>query len=120
MEGGDFLEWRRREYNKLADNVCNLVMDQRQTFSYRNRDLMEAIRPGNGNVLVFSDGGSRPGSSIAAAGWIAYVLGGVWGCEDDSVHLLASEGILIGTAVSAFQAELTAAESALDFIRSLS
>ena len=80
---------------------------------------MEAIRPGNGNVLVFSDGGSRPSGSIAAAGWIAYVLGGVWGSEDNSVHLLASEGILIETAVSAFQAELTAAESALNFIRSL-
>ena len=41
------------------------------------------------------------------------------GDEDNTVHLLASEGILIHSAVSAFQAELTAAESALDFIRSL-
>ena len=119
IEGGDFLEWRPRRYNQLADNVCNLVMDHRQTYSYRNSELMEAIRPGNGNILVFSDGGVRPDSSIASAGWIAYVLGGIWGEEDNTVHLLASEGILIHSAVSAFQAEITAAESALDFIRSL-
>ena len=119
MEGGDFLEWRPRRFNRLADNVANRVMDHRQSYSYRNSKLSDAIRPGNGNILVLSDGGSRPCSSVAAGGWIAYVLGGHWGEEDNTAHLLASEGILIHSAVSAFQAEITAAESAFEFMRSL-
>ena len=95
-------------------------MDHRRGFSYRNDRLLEAIRSGNANVLVFSDGGSRPGHSVASGGWVAFVLGGHWAEQDNSAHLLASEGIMIDSAVSAFQAEIAAAASALDFIRSLS
>ena len=120
MEGGDFLEWRPREFNRIADNIANLVMDHKRGFSYRNDRLLEAIRPGNANILVFSDGGSRPSEAVASGGWVAFVLGGHWGEQEDVAHLLASEGILIKTAVSAFQAEITAAASALEFIRSLS
>ena len=119
MEGGDFLEWRPREFNRIADNIANLVMDHKRGFSYRNDRLLEAIRPGNANILVFSDGGSRPNEAVASGGWVAFVLGGHWAEQDDVAHLLATEGIMIETAVSAFQAEITAAASALEFIRSL-
>ena len=48
------------------------------------------------------------------------MLGGHWGEQDNVAHLLATEGIMIESAVSAFQAEVTAAASAMEFIRSLS
>ena len=116
---GDFIEWRLRKHNKIADHVANLTMDHRKSFSWRNTDLLETIRPGNCNILIFSDGGARHVDSIAPGGWVAYVLGGHWGEENEAVHLLASEGVFINQWVSAFHAELTAAESALNFVRSL-
>ena len=116
---GDFIEWRLRKHNKIADHVANLTMDNRKSFSWRNEILLEAIRPGNCNILIFSDGGTRPADSVASGGWVAFVLGGHWGEGDDAVHLLATGGVFINQRVSAFQAEITAAESALDFVRSL-
>ena len=90
-----------------------------KSFSYRNKELLHAIRPGNANILVFSDGGAWDSDAIASGGWIAFVLGGHWGEDKDEVHFLAAEGIFINSRISAFQAELTAAESALEFISAL-
>ena len=50
-DSGDFIEWRLRKFNKIADHVANLTMDNRKSFSWRNTDLLEAIRPGNCNIL---------------------------------------------------------------------
>ena len=116
----DFLECRRREHNKIADHIANESMKFRKGFSYRNQELLHAIRPGNANILVFSDGGSWETKAIASAAWVAFVLGGHWDENKNEVHFLAAEGIFINSRISAFQAELTAAESALEFICALS
>ena len=71
----NFLEWRRRKYNKIADHIANESMKHRKSFSYRNYELLHAIRPGNANILVFSDGGSWETEAIASSGWVAFVLG---------------------------------------------
>jgi len=115
----NFLEWRRRKYNKIADHIANESMKHRKSFSYRNKELLHAIKPGNANILVYSDGGAWETEAIASSGWIAFVLGGHWGDDKNEVRFLAAEGIFIDSRVSAFQAELTAAESALEFISSL-
>ena len=116
----DFLEWRRREHNKIVDHIANESMKFRKSFSYRNKELLQAIRPGNANILVFSDGGSWETDAIASGGWVAFVLGGHWGENKNEAHFLAAEGIFIDSRISAFQAELTAAESAIEFICTLS
>ena len=116
----NFLEWRRRRYNKIADHIANESMKHRKSFSYRNKELLHAIKPGNANILVFSDGGAWETDAIASSGWVAFVLGGHWGDDKNEAHFLAAEGIFINSRISAFQAELTAAESALEFISSLS
>ena len=94
-------------------------MKHRKSFSYRNDELIAAIKPGNANILLFSDGGSWEDDAIASAAWVAYVLGGHWGEGDSDVHLLATEGIFINIRTTAFVAEMTAAESALSFAHTL-
>ena len=67
---------------------------------------MHAVKPGKANILLFSDGGSWESNAIASASWVAFVLAGHWGEEENDVHLLAAEGIFINNRISAFQAEL--------------
>ena len=120
-EHGNFLEWRYREHNKVADWIANQTMKTKKSFSYRNDRLKAAFNGGgNANVLIFSDGGSWLEDSIAASAWVAFILGGPWGDKADDVHLLAAEGKFINARVSAFQAELTAADSALAYLHELS
>ena len=119
MDHDNFLEWRRREHNKIADHIANESMKFRKSFSYRNQEFLHAIRLGNANTLVFSDGGSWETEAIASAAWVAFVLGGHWGENKNEAHFLAAEGIFINSRISAFQAELTAAASALEFICAL-
>ena len=87
--------------------------------SYRNENLIETIRPGNANILLFSDGGFWEDEGLASAAWVAYVLGGHWGDDDGVVHLLATEGVFIESNATSFLAEMMAAESALSFMHSL-
>ena len=115
----NFMEWRRREFNKVADHVANETIKHRKSFSYCNKDLREAIRPGNANILVFSDGGAWAEARVGASAWVAYVLGGHWGSGDRDVHLLAAEGLYLDFPVTAFHTELIAAESALSFVSKL-
>ena len=97
-----------------------MTMKCRKFFSYRNDELIAAIKPGNANILLFSDGGSWEDDAIASAAWVAFVLGGHWGEGNQDVHLLAAEGIFINSSTTAFVAEMTAAESALSFLHEIS
>ena len=116
----NFLEWRYRRFNKQADHIANMTMLNRKSFSYRDTRLIEAIKPGNANILIFSDGGFWEHDGIGSAAWLAYVLGGRWGDQDTDVHLIASEGIFLESNVTSFKAEMIAAESAVIFLNSLS
>ena len=94
-------------------------MLHRKSFSYGDNRIIEAIRLGNANILVFSDGGFWEREGIGSESWIAYALGGLWGDRDDDVHLIASEGIFLDSNVTSFKAEMVAAESAISFLHTL-
>ena len=116
-DSGEFIEWRKREHNKIADCIANFTLKSKHSFSHRNEELLAAIRRGNANILTFSDGGYWAEDNLAVGAWVSYVLSGHWG--DSGVHLLAAEGIFIDTPANAFLAEMIAAESALSFMHSL-
>ena len=106
-----------REFNKVADHWAGETQKGRNSFSHRNEQLMAALARGApANILVFSDGGSWLEESIASSAWAAFVMGSGWGDANTDAHLLAVEGIFINHRISAFQAELTAADSALTFL----
>ena len=48
---------------------------------------------GNANKLIFSEGVFWEQNGIGGGAWIAYVLGGRWGDQDEDVRLIASDGI---------------------------
>ena len=112
----NFLEWRRRRFTKTADHIAGEAMKHRKSFSHRNQALIDAIKFGNANILMFSDGGACPEREIGAAGWVAHVLVGHCGSDTQDVHLLAAEGIFLNRPTTAFLAEMTAADSAIKFV----
>ena len=71
----DFVSWRRRDLNKLADFLCNQAMDEGKTSNWRDEELMQTVQEGRKAVqmLCFSDGGLRGGAGVAASAWIAFV-----------------------------------------------
>ena len=61
-----------------------------RSFAFIGYRLVEASGPGSANILIFSDGGFWEYEDIGSAGWLAFVLRGHWGDQDDDVHLIAS------------------------------
>ena len=78
-DSGKFIEWRKREHNKVADCIANLTLKSKHSFAHRNEELLVAIQPGNANFLTFSDGVYWAEDNLAAGAWVSYVLGGHWG-----------------------------------------
>ena len=75
------IEWRPREYNKVADYLCNAAMDQKQSSEFADREkIEEAHVRRHQNFQLQSDGGLRQGR-CGAIGWTLYSVancGGEW------------------------------------------
>ena len=103
--------WRRREQNKLADFLCNTIMDSRESW------LQEVPDSGwqSQNVVIFSDGGVRS-VTVAAAAWS---MGYIRQIESGDFHftLIAARGIFINFPVSSFLAEAMASADAAEYLR---
>ena len=112
----NLLEWRYRRFNKQADHIANMTMKHGKSFTCRDSRLIEAIGPGNANILIFSDGVFWEHEGIRSAAWFAYVLGGHWEDREEDVHLIASEGVFLKK--KRFKAEMIVADSALSFLHS--
>ena len=60
----DPVQWWKRDYNKVADGLADLTMDQRRTWTKR----FDTNMPMRGsNIIVQTDGGRRDGDCAAAA-----------------------------------------------------
>ena len=99
--------WTRRDNNKLADYLCNWTMDVKKT-SWRNERPKNPHCPGDSNVLVFSDGGTRPECSASA--WVL----GTTSCIDGNLQFtpMITAGIFFENPVKSFMAETVAFEQA--------
>ena len=64
-------------------------------------------------------GGFWEQDGISAGAWIAYVMGGLLGDQDEDVHLIASEGISLEYDETFSKAEMIVAESAVPFLQTL-
>ena len=101
-------DWRPREYNKTADLLCNIALDNacnlRQQFVPSIADLL-----GQGASLqIYSDGGLR-GSSGAAA-FAAFVVDVA---NASSLTLVLVDAIHLEAQDSAFAMEVIAADRAI-------
>eukprot|EP00973_Karenia_brevis_P085365 11846863-Karenia_brevis.AAC.1 len=93
--------WTKRENNKLADHICNVTMDSKQSWrKHRQVDL-----PAHARVIAFSDGGTR--LDCSAIGWaVGFVRAD--GCFVPAII----EGVFLESPVNSFLAEAMALENA--------
>ena len=104
-------DWRPGEFNKQADAACNWILDDRSDIA--DLDVHDiASRLLTGQVLqLFSDGGYGGASGAAAFVAVCSVL------RNDVWHatICGHRGIYMHVAVSSFEAELVAADAAIEF-----
>eukprot|EP00973_Karenia_brevis_P075899 10544498-Karenia_brevis.AAC.2 len=100
--------WTRRENNQLADYLCNYTMDSRRSSWRHERHVGDEDFSGIGNLLVFSDGGTRPDCSASA--WLVGHL--IKSKEGWRFKPRVAAGMYFEAPISSFMAEAIALENA--------
>ena len=103
-------DWRPREYNALADRVCNRVLDQQRDFVCIDwKQIVDRLNHGDA-LQIHSDGGYDGTNGAAAAVFLCFSLeAGEW-----IPRVMGFVGIFIEFARSSFAAELRAADIAIE------
>ena len=111
---GGFLppvDWRPREYNGPPDVVCNWILERRSAVEdISETEILDAVRQRD-NLQIHCDGGF-----VAGAGAAAFVIHRV-SRRTNTVSRLGHCGVFLQSAESAFHTELSAIESAVNFVR---
>ena len=68
--GEDFCEWRPRDYNKLADRLCNIALDTGINHEWICDQATE-MHYARANWTIYTDGGCR-NEGISSYGWVIY------------------------------------------------
>ena len=104
------VEWRPREYNSVADHLCNVTMDSGLCIDQSFPDCLRRALDRGSNLQIYSDGGFRSPNQ-AATGWALYECS----CEDGCVRfkLLAQGSAALKSCRSSFEAEVLALEAAV-------
>ena len=103
-EVADPIVWKQREYNKLADYLCNETMDMRKSCLQEDCECGWTCQ----NIVIFSDGGVRSESVAASARYMSFATS--LGTQNTEIHFIAARGIFIEYPVSSFVAETIALE----------
>ena len=109
----DFITWRKRDWNKLADHLVNVTMDHKSSWNWQDEAFIKALPRDFSQIrlLCFSDGGLRASTGAAASAWVAFIS-----C-DYGWRLLAKGGVHYSRnmCASSFIAEALALDSCLAF-----
>ena len=103
----DPVAWRGREWNRQSDFIVNQTMDSGIAQEWSDLKLISEVKACD--ILIFSDGGLRRPSMLAASGWVAYAR------TDTGFRKLAYAAKPLVGVTSAFAAEAIALEMALLF-----
>ena len=107
------VEWRPREYNSPPDVVCNWVLAKRADIvKLETSDAIEAVARG-GALQLFCDGGF-----VAGIGALSFVVH-VYGKGPGPCRQIGYIGKFIPQARSAFQAEITALQLAIEWMSAI-
>ena len=109
----DPVQWRRREYNKRADWLCNKALDTRSSFCYREESI-EDYRVEGVHWESFSDGACR-GDGFSAFSWITDA---VWTGERHRFTLAFGYTLVEGNH-SSFATELWGLDKAAETLQNL-
>ena len=106
-------EWRVRECNVAADLVCNVMLQAEEDVNTANIPTVAASIRNGAQLQLFSDGGFNAG--IGASGFVVVLHHWDEARERWCATLAGCRGIRLRQAHSAFQAEVVAAEMAINF-----
>ena len=114
VDVGNFIEWRPRRFNPVADHFCNVAMDARVTAEKRSLDHVQQAWRDGCNLQLYSDGGVRSDGS-AALGWAVYT---VTKCQTEWLWTLSawSSQYLQKPGLTPFECEAMALEDGLHFL----
>ena len=112
----NFVQWRRRAYNTLADAASNLALKHRNGHNtLDHRSVSEAVADSRCALQFFSDGGHVPGYGSAHA--FAVVL---WTYDGSSWHRrVAGTAATFYAGRSAFEAEVLGLDAAISWAAQL-
>ena len=108
-------DWRPREFNQQADAVCNWVLDDDEDIDELDLHQVASRLTRYKALQIFSGGGLDGSRGVAAF----VVVGSTWENCTWRIEIFGFRGILIRDAVSAFQAEIIAADAAIAFAKDL-
>lgn len=100
----DWVLWRPRCWNHLADKVVNNVMDGVQN-PWKLVDPDDHDHGDPGNIVLTTDGGAR-GVTTAAAGWAIQKWQRQGESDQWNAHVIASGGGSLAPGTTAFAAEI--------------
>ena len=109
----DPVRWVKRDHNVVADALCNRAMDCKTNI----QTTFEPETATRFNILVHSDGGSRPGCSSSA--WIAEAVSWDEAAARWKRTTLATSATYCDTSVSSFVAEALALYHATCFFKGI-
>ena len=110
----DPVYWKRREMNKTADYLVNFTMDEARSWTYDFQWPFEGHAPHECNFVAYADGGTRNGTSSAAA-WFVEV--GFYHTSGWTFKPISMGGHFLSEPESSFLAESIALEECLRILK---
>ena len=111
----DYIEWRPRAFNKVADHLCNMALDTTCSRQHVDTAAIAELWARRCHFQFFSDGGLRTGQR-AALGWILY--GVICTPHQPLWTVLAWKSTYMEASLSSFTLEAMALEDGLAFFTS--
>mmetsp|Transcript_94605 Transcript_94605/g.167556 ORF Transcript_94605/g.167556 Transcript_94605/m.167556 type:complete len:127 (+) Transcript_94605:140-520(+) len=106
----DWAEWRRREFNNVADHLCNLTTDlQKEIFEISGERMRAAIQS-KSNLQLYTDGGFRS-DEMAASAWALFACN-----SDGTTTWIARGSLLLSSCRSSFGAECIALDIGINYL----
>ena len=109
----DYVIWRKRCFNKIADYIVNYTMDTKRSWHQKFIDGSQGWEADEVNLVVYSDGGTRANSCSAGA-W--YIEAHFEKRGKPTVMPVAMAGTFLETPVSSFTAEIIGLDEAVSFV----
>ena len=114
----EWLEWKLVEYNRVADHLCNVVLESGCAVEEDGAQLLRQAWQAGHYVHAYSDGGFKAGA-LGSAAWVVYAVRPcgtelLW----DKIAWRAFP-IVLDPSISAFTCETLALEDLLEYVNNI-
>ena len=107
---GDYVHWRRRDFNQQADHIANVTLDTQKGQFYCDKEALREAKARSANISIFSDGGYRSSIPCSVGAFLVLAV------YNDQTCFLAGQGFILDGYTGSFPAETVALETAVSFL----